>query len=87
MALAAEIQADTSDSDEGEKLCTFKTRKEQKALDREIPWREIVKMPRETVRLYEQAAKKEYDNWLKWGSIREVPDEEAAGILRDRRLA
>ena len=42
------------------------TRKEQKAMDREIPWREIVAQGGEYLKAFVEAAQKECNSWLEW---------------------
>ena len=51
-------QAPNSD-DEGQ----VRTRKQKKALDKEIPWREILRRDDSTVQAFCQAVRKEYSNW------------------------
>ena len=57
------------------------TRKEAKALEREIPWRSILKLPKEQIEQYIQSAVKEWNGWGKWDSIDPVTPDEAARIL------
>ena len=86
--LQAELDAKQYDKDNDcsdEDLNTFRSRKEQKALDREIPWREILKMPEGMRTAYEEAAEKEYNNWLTWRPVNELAPEEARKVLRDPR--
>ncbi|CAL1162801.1 unnamed protein product [Cladocopium goreaui] len=52
-----------------------------KTLEREIPWRNIIKLPREQIDAYIESAKKEEKSWLSWGSMEEVSAETAAKIL------
>ena len=42
------------------------TRKEQKAMDREILWREIVAQGGEYLKAFVEAAQKECNSWLEW---------------------
>ena len=81
--LVAEVPTD-SDDESGEELNVHRTRKEQKALDRELPWREITRMSPEVAKEFRKAALIEYENWMAWKSAREVPREEARSILRDK---
>ena len=57
------------------------TRKEAKALEREIPWRSILKLPKDQIDQYIQSAVKEWKGWGTWDSIEPVTPEEAAKIL------
>ncbi|CAE8632217.1 unnamed protein product, partial [Polarella glacialis] len=59
------------------------TRKEQKALDREIPWREILRMPESDIKCFLEALSKEYGNWVEWGSARSLLSEEARKVMSD----
>ena len=58
-AMAAEVPTD-SDDDSGEELNTHRTRKEQKALERELLWREISRMNPEVTNEFQKAATIEY---------------------------
>ena len=62
------------------------TRKEQKAMDREIPWREIVSQGGEYLKAFVEAAQKECDSWREWGPVRPLSKEEALRVLRDPAL-
>ena len=57
------------------------TRKEQKAMDREIPWREIVAQGGEYLKAFVEAAQKECNSWLEWGAVRPLNKEEALRVL------
>ncbi|CAE8672696.1 unnamed protein product, partial [Polarella glacialis] len=59
------------------------TRKEQKALDREIPWREIIRMTESDIKCFLEALSKEYGNWVEWGSARSLLSEEARKVMSD----
>ena len=74
--------SNTSDEDkQKEPAARLMSRKEAKALEREIPWRNIIKLPREQIDAYIESAKKEEKSWFSWGSIEEVSAETAAKIL------
>ena len=60
------------------------TRQEKKALDKEIPWQNILNMDEKTVQAYIDAAKAEEASWNTFGSVRPLPREEAQAILRDK---
>ena len=62
------------------------TCKEVKALNREIPWREIVKMPGIVFDKYVEAARKEHEQWGTWAPVRPLSDEEARKVLADPLL-
>ena len=44
------------------------TRKEQKQCDKEIPWRQILLMPKEDVQTFVDAVHTEADSWKKFGA-------------------
>ena len=72
----------TTDEDkEKEPAARLLTRKEAKALEREIPWRNIMKMPQEDINAFIESAKKEEKSWFSWGSIEAISPEAAANIL------
>ena len=62
------------------------SRKDRKALDKEISWRDLVRLPKPQLAEYIKAAQKEHTSWCKYGPVRAVPDTEAKRILRDPRL-
>ena len=57
------------------------TRKEAKALDREIPWRQILKMGKKDLEQFIISARKEEDGWKKWDSVEALNEHEAKRIL------
>ena len=57
------------------------TRKEAKALEREIPWRSMPKLRPEQIQAYIDAARKEWAGWQKWGSIEPLTPEYAAAAM------
>ena len=62
-----------------------------KQLDRELPWREIWKMPPAYIQKFLAAIEKEANSWAEWNSIRPLSQEEinkvkADPILRKRIL-
>lgn len=59
------------------------TRQEMKQLDRELPWREIWKMPSASVQKFLQAIEKEANSWSEWNSIRPLSPEEIAKVKGD----
>ena len=61
------------------------TRKEAKALDREIPWRQILTMPKEKIQAFIDSAIKEENGWKTWGSVEPVGEAEAKAIMTDPR--
>ena len=62
------------------------TRQELKQLDREIPWREIMKQPRQAIEKYMDAVRAEEENWMRWGGVRPLHPSEAKRVLQDRSL-
>eukprot|EP00435_Cladocopium_sp_Y103_P033973 s697_g8.t1 len=59
------------------------TRQELKQLDRELPWREIWKMPAASIQKFLQAIEKEANSWSEWNSIRPLSPEEIAKVKSD----
>jgi hypothetical protein len=53
------------------------SRKEQRAQDREIPWREIIKYPKQRLDEFIKVTRKEWDNYQKWAPLRGLSDNEA----------
>ncbi|CAJ1397606.1 unnamed protein product [Effrenium voratum] len=66
---------------------TFLTRQEQKALDREIPWRDIVDKGGKYLEAFVKAAQEEEKSWMSWNSVREVEPELARKIMGDPRMS
>ncbi len=62
------------------------TRQERKALDREIPWRQIMKMDQTTIDAYVEANIKEYQSWMSWGSIKPLEKQQVVNIKNDPSL-
>eukprot|EP00438_Fugacium_kawagutii_P011147 Skav200228 [mRNA] locus=scaffold2352:155227:163374:+ [translate_table: standard] len=79
---------DVSDDDEELSLSNNRhlTRQEMKQLDRELPWREIMKMPASVFDLFVQSAIKEFNGWQKWTGIVPLSDEEAQAIFDDPQM-
>ena len=63
------------------------SKKERRALDREIPWRELIHQPEECRDLFVKAVKKEEAKWHKWGPVEPVPDSQVDEILADPYLS
>ena len=79
---AGESDAESSDPDQPiDPASRLNSRKEAKALEREIPWRQILKMSPEDIQAFIESAKKEERGWMSWGSVEPVDDDEAAAIL------
>ena len=57
-----------------------------RALDREIPWREIVQRGSEVIVLYSEAAEVEWKNWCSFDFSKPIPKEEIDLILADLKL-
>ncbi|CAE7840841.1 RE2 [Symbiodinium necroappetens] len=83
--------SDTSDSDWSDVAPSTKergmSRAEAKALDREIPWRQILDMDPADIKAYVAATEKEAKSWLEWGSVKPLSHTEAQSVLRDKVLA
>ena len=63
------------------------SRKEQKALDREIPWRELIKADKSTRQAFVEAIHKEADAWAKWSPVRPLTRDEAASARKSKIMA
>lgn len=59
------------------------SQQERKALDREIPWREILRQDPDMIKAFVQSNIKEFESWTAWGTTVPVPEEEADKILKD----
>ena len=79
------VSSDTSDDEQrnGPSDLAALSRQERKALDREIPWRVIVKDSKDVINAYIEANKKEFQSWLSWGSIIALSASEAKKIKSD----
>ena len=90
MADIAEPQRPDLDSSSDEDLAISNnrdmTRQEQKQLDREIPWRQIVQEDSATFWKYVDSASNEYNGWLEWNGIQPVDPKETARIYADPNL-
>ena len=84
-------ESDSTDTDDNTYANNTETahcrlsRQELKALDREIPWTQVIKGPR--VADYLRAVEKEALSWEKWGSVQPLTDEEASQVLKDKILS
>ena len=56
------------------------SRQERKAMDREIPWREIMKKDKGTLEAFIIANIKEFQSWLSWESIRALTEAESKAV-------
>eukprot|EP00435_Cladocopium_sp_Y103_P068491 s386_g31.t1 len=56
---------------------------EQKALDREIPWREIVSRGGSYLDAFVDAADKEHRSWIEWGPVKPLTPAQAKLVLQD----
>ncbi|CAE7509174.1 RE1 [Symbiodinium sp. CCMP2456] len=63
------------------------SRKELKQLDREIPWRQLLELPRAQYEEYLEATRLESDTWMSWGGIQPVSKKEAKRIMGDPKLS
>eukprot|EP00435_Cladocopium_sp_Y103_P007937 s3811_g2.t1 len=55
-------------------------------MDREIPWRDIMNLPKMDIDAYVQSAKKEFDGWMKWSGVRPLTEAEAQKVWADPLL-
>eukprot|EP00438_Fugacium_kawagutii_P005300 Skav213865 [mRNA] locus=scaffold2366:336381:344444:- [translate_table: standard] len=80
--LGEPVSSDSSDDERrgGPSSLAKMTRQERKALDRELPWRLIMKMGKEAVEAFVEANIKEYKSWLSWGSIKPLSPEQIQEI-------
>eukprot|EP00969_Alexandrium_andersonii_P026886 1172982-Alexandrium_andersonii.AAC.1 len=62
------------------------SRKDRKAMDREIPWRDILKRSLADVAKFIDALNSKVEQWKKFDTVEEIPDVEADRILRDPAL-
>ena len=62
------------------------TRQEQKQLDREIPWRQILTMPPAYVDKFIGSVVKEADSWSEWQSVRPLSEQEEKEVLSNPAL-
>ena len=58
------------------------SRIEQKALDKELPWRFILEQDPEYIKAFIQSAKDEETSWKNWNSIRPLSPQEAAEVRK-----
>lgn len=77
---------DSSDEDLQLSNARGMTRQEAKQLDREIPWRDIMKQDEATIQQYVESAISEYNGWMKWGGVRAIPEDEANRIRNSAKL-
>jgi len=63
-------RADESTDDESLSVSNSRafTRQELKQLDRELPWKEVIKLPQPDQLKYQVIV--EHDNWMRWGGLR-----------------
>ena len=54
-------------------LKRLQTRKEAKALEREVPWRSVLRLPPKQIDAYVKSNQKEETGWQKWDSIEPIP--------------
>lgn len=81
--------SDSSDSeDDRGKIDSYDklTRQEKKAMDREIPWRSIMKQGKRVIDKYVEANIKERKSWMAWDTIRPLHPEEARKVMQDPLL-
>eukprot|EP00974_Lingulodinium_polyedra_P012548 1212841-Lingulodinium_polyedra.AAC.1 len=59
------------------------TRAEEKAQDRELPWRVIWERGEDCIQKFRESVVKEADKWERWNSLRPLSEEESTKILKD----
>ena len=85
--LESDSDADSSGDDANAAGETDKprlSRMERKALDRELPWRNIMEMPPAFIDQFLGAIEREHQSWLEWQSVEPLSKEEARSILQDK---
>ena len=80
--------SDSSDDEKGtgSSVNAHLSRQERKAMDREVPWREIMKLDAATIEAYIQANIKEYKSWMEWNCIQPVDEATIKKIKSDPAL-
>ena len=63
-----------------------KTRKEQKAQEKELSWREIMQQSDDYIQAFVEATIKEANSFTTWKSLQPIPEDEARRILNDPKL-
>jgi hypothetical protein len=81
--LAASEFSDSEAEEDGKPRLS---RKELKQLDREIPWRNLIREPKNVYGQYVVATATEYLKWVKWDAAEPLTDEEAEFVLSDAKL-
>ena len=84
---AAENVADTDSQDTDYQAPDTLSRREQRALDRELPWREIYRAPDDYRLGFVAAIKKEFDSWMKFDSAEPLDKKEANKVFQDANKA
>ena len=82
---------DTSDTDADDPVPPIKTersltRKELKQLDREVPWRQLLHLPKEKLQAFVDSAVKEARSLLHWESIEPLSASEIAKVMSSPQL-
>ena len=62
------------------------SRLQQKALDKEIPWRRIMESPKDIIQAYIKAVQNEEESWKAWSSVKPLSQKEADRIKNDKVL-
>ena len=63
-----------------------KTRKEQKAQEKELSWRDIMQQSDDYIQAFVEATIKEANSFTTWKSLQPIPEDEARRILNDPKL-
>ncbi|CAL1153227.1 unnamed protein product [Cladocopium goreaui] len=78
--------AETSDDDLSLSNNRSMTRQEQKQLDREIPWRDIMELPKMDFDAFVGSAQKEFQGWMKWSGVVPLTSREAKRVESNPKL-
>ena len=78
--------SESSDEDLAKSNNRTMTRQEAKQLDREIPWQEIVLMPRAAFEKFVESARGEFSGWTDWSTIRPLSNSETKSVRSDPQL-
>ncbi|CAL1163402.1 unnamed protein product [Cladocopium goreaui] len=84
--LEGQSDAETSDDDLSLSNNRSMTRQEQKQLDREIPWRDIMELPKMDFDAFVGSAQKEFQGWMKWSGVVPLTSREAKRVESNPKL-
>ena len=85
-----ELSSDSESEDETKRPSSSPQEKlsrlQQKALDKEIPWRRIMESPKDIIQAYIKAVQTEEEFWKTWSSVKPLSQSEADRIKNDKNL-